>query len=213
MILFWRILPGTLKAAASRSLFRQGLHAVLFVDELALVAVSTLARGINVPLLAHFSLIVLVGVALFDDQLDVAMSVGTLSLELTTARPHVVLAQLSLVIDAKVFNILDHFLPRCEVHLFLLSLLLLSSFFGLGEALRQMGHQGIVDIRQKRVRDALCARRRWEHLLAVDDGGKGVQMLWLERDHLLGGVSDLICRCLGWWLPWLAFHESIRVEF
>ena len=102
------------------------------MDELALVTVSTFTGGIYVPLPAHFSLIVLVEVALFDDQLNVAVSIGTLSLELTAARLHEVLAQLSLVIDAKVLNILDHFLPRCEVHLFLLSLLLVTSFFALG---------------------------------------------------------------------------------
>lgn len=132
MNLFWGILLGHLDTAASRSLLREGLHAVLLVDELALVTVSTFSRGVNVPLLAHFGLVVLVEVALFDDQLHVAMSVGALSLELAAARLHEVLAQLRLVVDAKVFNILDHFLPRCEVHLFLLSLLLLPSFFALG---------------------------------------------------------------------------------
>lgn len=76
-----------------------------------------------------------------------------------------------------------------------------------------MGHQGKVDIRQKRVRDALWTRWRREHLLALHHGGEGVQMLWLERHHLLGGVLDWLFRCRGCWLPWLAFHERIRVEF
>lgn len=95
MILFWRILLGKLKAwtAASHILLREGLHAeALFVDELALVTIRTVPWGINVPLLAHLSLIILVEVALFDDQLNVAMSIGALSLELATARLHVVLA-------------------------------------------------------------------------------------------------------------------------
>lgn len=111
------------------------------MDELALVTISTFTRRINVPLLAHFSLIVLVEVALLDDQLNVAMSIGALSVELASARLHEVLAELSLVIDAEVLNILDHFLPRCEVHLFLLSLLLITAFLSfLVQAMREMGH-------------------------------------------------------------------------
>lgn len=62
------------------------------MHELALITISALPWRIDVPLLAHFSLIILVEVALFDDQLNVAVSIGALPVELTAARLHVVLA-------------------------------------------------------------------------------------------------------------------------
>lgn len=62
------------------------------MNELAFVSVGTLPRRLFVPLLAHFSLVVLVELlwSRFHDQLSVAVGVSALLIELACSRVHVI---------------------------------------------------------------------------------------------------------------------------
>lgn len=77
------------------ALFGMGLHCadfqvVFIVDELALVSICALTRRLLMPLLAHFSLIVLVELlwSRLHHQFRVAMGVGAVLIELTSSSFH-----------------------------------------------------------------------------------------------------------------------------
>ena len=62
------------------------------------------------PLFAHFRLVIFMRVLLVE--LGYAVGVSTLVIEHTLPRLHEVFTQLSLVVDPKIFDVLDHLLPR-----------------------------------------------------------------------------------------------------
>jgi hypothetical protein len=86
------------------------------VYKLAFVFVSTLARGFDVPLFAHFSLVIFVRF-LTVIHLVQAVSISTVVVEFTDACLHEVFAEFSLIIDSEVLNIFNHGLPGWKIHL------------------------------------------------------------------------------------------------
>jgi len=89
-----------------------------FVDELAFATVCAFTRGLNVPLLAMFGLKIFVALS-FVVQLMDAMGVSTFKVKLTNACLYEIVAELCLVVQPKVFNILTQSLSTWEVHLLL----------------------------------------------------------------------------------------------
>jgi hypothetical protein len=69
------------------------------------------------PFFAHFSLVIFVNVWSIIE-LIIAMSISAIMIEFTCVVFHPVFAKFSLIIESKVFNILDHFFSRFKVHLF-----------------------------------------------------------------------------------------------
>mmetsp|Transcript_14516 Transcript_14516/g.24779 ORF Transcript_14516/g.24779 Transcript_14516/m.24779 type:complete len:296 (-) Transcript_14516:212-1099(-) len=110
---------------------------VFVVNKLALFAVAALAGGGDVPLLAHFGLVVLVEAAGLAVELGVSVGVGTVLGELALARLHPVSAHLCFVVDPEVLYVPDHFGARGEIHL-----LFGSSVRTAGLALRLLGGPG-----------------------------------------------------------------------
>jgi hypothetical protein len=89
-----------------------------FVDELAFVSINTFARGLNVPTLTEFSLVIFRFMCFVIQFMD-AVGVSTFMVKLANACLHEVVAQLCLVVQPKVFNIFNHSLSTWEVHLLL----------------------------------------------------------------------------------------------
>lgn len=73
------------------------------------------------PLFAHFCFVVFIHRDGLHNEFVVAVRVAALVLELALTGTHKVAAQLRLVVDAEVLNVLEHLLARSEVHLFLLA--------------------------------------------------------------------------------------------
>jgi hypothetical protein len=90
------------------------------VYELALFTIGTLSWGLYMPLFAHLGFIVLVNF-LLHIQLAQTVGIGTLVVELAVTLLHVILAQLRLVVDAEVLNVLHHFFPGTKLDLLLWS--------------------------------------------------------------------------------------------
>lgn len=92
------------------------------MNELALVSVGASTWSLNVPLLANFSFVILVGLCLLIQLMD-SMGVGALVIEFTDSSCHEIFAKLSLVIKPEVLDILYHGFSRGEIHLLFLSIL------------------------------------------------------------------------------------------
>ena len=89
--------------------------------KLAFIAVSALARSGLMPLFAHFGLVVLIIHRWSQGKLMMAVSVAAFAFELAVAGFFPVAAELSLIVHAKIFNILEHLFPGRKVHLLLLA--------------------------------------------------------------------------------------------
>ena len=91
------------------------------VYELAFITIGTFSRRSLVPLLAHFSFVILVVTARAAGQLVMSMCIAAFALELAVARLQPIATELGFVVHAKIFNILKHLFTRSKHHLLLLT--------------------------------------------------------------------------------------------
>ena len=96
------------------------LNWFLIVNELAFLAILTLARSCFMPFFTHFGFVIFVNILLVIE-LVISVSVCAVVVEFTFVIVHPVFAKFCFVVKSKVFDILYHLFPRFEIHLFLWS--------------------------------------------------------------------------------------------
>ena len=90
------------------------------MDELAFLAILTLARSCLMPFFTHFGFVIFMDI-LFVIELVISVSIRALVIEFAFVIVHPVFAKFCFVVKSKVFNILNHLFTWFEVHLFLWS--------------------------------------------------------------------------------------------